>query len=68
MPMWQIVDTHAHICDPVYDEDRTEVLERAGDAGITAVITVGENFFDAQKNMEAVSENTQKLYGDILNA
>jgi TatD DNase family protein len=57
MPVWQIVDTHAHICDPVYDEDRTEVLERAGDAGITAVITVGENFFDAQKNIDLAAKH-----------
>jgi TatD DNase family protein len=27
MPMRQIVDTHAHICDPVFDEDRSQVLE-----------------------------------------
>ena len=31
MPTRQIVDTHAHICDPVFDEDRSDVLERAGD-------------------------------------
>ena len=43
MPMRQIVDTHAHICDPVFDEDRGEVLQRAGDVGITAVIAVGED-------------------------
>ena len=27
MPERQIVDTHAHICDPAFDEDRGEVLE-----------------------------------------
>ena len=52
MSMKQIVDTHAHICDPVFDEDRSEVLERAGDAGITAVIAVGENLFDARRNID----------------
>ena len=25
--MTHIVDTHAHMCDPVFDRDRTEVLE-----------------------------------------
>jgi TatD DNase family protein len=52
MPMLKIVDTHAHICDPVFDEDRSDVLQRAGDAGITAVIAVGENLSDAQKNIK----------------
>ncbi len=50
--MRQIIDTHAHICDPIFDEDRSDVLHRAGDAGITAVIAVGENLFDAQKNIK----------------
>ena len=52
MQAGQIVDTHAHICDPVFDDDRSEVLERAGDAGITAVIAVGENLSDARKNID----------------
>ncbi len=55
--MWQIVDTHAHICDPVFDEDRGEVLERAGDAGITAVIAVGENLADARKNIDLAAKH-----------
>ena len=52
MPMQQIIDTHAHICDPLFDEDRSEVLERAGAAGIAAVIAVGENLSDARKNID----------------
>jgi len=55
--MRQIVDTHAHICDPVFDEDRGEVLQRAGDAGITAVIAVGEDLSDARKNIELAANH-----------
>ena len=58
MPTRQIVDTHAHICDPLFDEDRSEVLERAGDAGITAVIAVGENLFDARKNIDLAEKHS----------
>jgi TatD DNase family protein len=54
--MRQIVDTHAHICDPVFDQDRSEVLERAGKAGITAVIAVGENICDARKNIDLAAK------------
>jgi TatD DNase family protein len=50
--MRQIVDTHAHICDPVFDKDRSEVLKRAVDAGVTAIIAVGEDLSDARKNIE----------------
>jgi TatD DNase family protein len=54
--MQQIIDTHAHICDPVFDEDRSQVLERAREAGVAAIIAVGENLADARKNI-ALSES-----------
>ncbi len=47
-----LVDTHAHVCDPVFDSDRAQVLERARLAGIGAVVAVGENLADARKNVE----------------
>jgi TatD DNase family protein len=47
-----LVDVHAHICDPSFDKDREEVLARARNAGVEAIIAVGENLFDAQKNLE----------------
>lgn len=47
-----LVDTHAHICDPAFDKDRAEVLERARKAGVVAIIAVGENLSDARKNLE----------------
>jgi TatD DNase family protein len=47
-----IVDTHAHICDPVFDPDRAEVLARAKAAGVAAVIAVSEDINDAKKNIE----------------
>jgi len=47
-----LTDTHAHICDTAFDADRIEVLERARDAGIAAVIAVGETLADAQKNID----------------
>jgi len=46
------VDVHAHICDPGFDKDRAEVLERARRAGVDAIIAVGENLADARKNIE----------------
>ena len=57
MLMQQIIDTHAHICDPVFDDDRSEVLARAGDAGITAVIAVGEDLSDARKNIDLAANH-----------
>lgn len=47
-----LIDTHAHICDPAFDPDRTQVLKRAEEAGISAIIAVGEDLEDAEKNLE----------------
>lgn len=49
---YKLVDTHAHICDPAFDADRTEVLQNAAAAGVGTVIAVGENISDARKNIE----------------
>jgi TatD DNase family protein len=53
----QIADTHAHLCDPVFDADLEEVLERAKAVGITAIIAVGENMADAEKNLALAARN-----------
>jgi TatD DNase family protein len=47
-----LVDTHAHLCDPVFDRDRGPVLEAAAGAGVGAVIAVGEDLDDARRNLE----------------
>lgn len=48
----KLVEVHAHICDPCFDPDRDRVLERARQAGVEAIVAVGENLEDAQKNLE----------------
>ena len=47
-----LVDTHAHLADPVFDADRDEVLDRAEKAGVKAVITVSEDLADVRKNLD----------------
>ena len=51
-PNYRIVDAHAHLCDPVFDTDRTAVIKRARAAGVGAIIAVGENLSDAKRNIE----------------
>lgn len=36
-----LIDTHAHIMFPEFDEDRKDVIERAMDAGLERIICVG---------------------------
>jgi TatD DNase family protein len=39
----EIIDTHAHLDMPEFDPDRAEVINRATDAGVATIITVGIN-------------------------
>jgi TatD DNase family protein len=36
-----LVDTHAHLMDPAFDTDREAVIERAQQAGVSAMVLVG---------------------------
>lgn len=56
-----LIDTHAHLCDSVFDDDRAAVLERARRAGVGAVIAVGETLAEAEINLELAAR-----YGDIV--
>ena len=49
---YPIIDTHAHLCDQVFDRDLPEVLKRAAEAGVSAIIAVGETLADARRNIE----------------
>ena len=46
-----LTDTHAHLGDASFDADRQAVLARAAAAGLAAVIAVGEDLADAEKNL-----------------
>jgi len=51
-----LTDTHAHLCDPVFDHDRREVIARALKAGVEAIIIVGENLDNARRNIALAEE------------
>lgn len=36
-----MIDSHAHLDDPRFNEDRDEVIKRAQDAGLESIITIG---------------------------
>ena len=51
-----IIDTHTHLCDPIFDPDRSDIINRAKDAGVTAIIVVSETFDDAKRNLELTDQ------------
>ena len=37
-----LIDTHAHLCDEKFDDDRVDVIARAHEAGVTKIISMGD--------------------------
>lgn len=56
-----LIDVHAHLGMDVFDEDRGEVLERALEAGVASVVTVGETLADAHKNLELAGRHPGRI-------
>src|SRR5690349_2551367 len=43
------IDSHAHIADLAFDEDRDDVIARARSAGVSAIVCIGESIAAAEK-------------------
>lgn len=58
-----LIDTHAHIHDKAFADDRDAVVQRMRDAGVTAAVTVGCDMADTQRALE-----TARQYGVYASA
>jgi TatD DNase family protein len=47
-----MIDSHAHIHDPKYDDDREAMLDRARAAGVTTIVTIGCDLDDSRRALE----------------
>ncbi len=59
-----LIDTHAHLEMRAFDEDRDNVVRRAEEAGIDAIVTVGTNLRDCRKAI-AISGRYDSVYAAI---
>jgi TatD DNase family protein len=53
------IDTHAHLADAEFDRDRGEVMKRATEMGVAAVVSVSETMADAVRNLRLASQYPQ---------
>ncbi|PZC42898.1 MAG: TatD DNase family protein [Chloroflexi bacterium] len=44
-----LIDSHAHLHDPAFDDDRAAVLGRARAAGLSAIVTVGTDHRESER-------------------
>lgn len=47
-----MIDTHAHVHDKAFDDDRAAMLDRAREAGVNAIVTVGCDVDDSRRACE----------------
>jgi TatD DNase family protein len=52
-----LIDSHAHLSLPQFDQDREDVIKRARDAGITHIITIGTDSDDCRKAVDLAHEH-----------
>ncbi len=58
-----IIDTHAHLMLPEFDKDREEVISRARDGGLSAIINVGCCMDSSKKSVEMA--DGKFIYGTL---
>lgn len=58
MSRTRIIDTHAHLCDPVFDRDLDVVLKNAIKTGVVSILLVSETLEDAEKNLKLAESHS----------
>jgi TatD DNase family protein len=59
-----LVDTHAHLDHPRFDGDRGGVLERAEEAKVAAIVTVGADLPSSRQAVELASRH-ERVYASV---
>ncbi|TCS76172.1 TatD family hydrolase [Pectinatus cerevisiiphilus] len=59
-----LIDTHAHLDDEQYDEDRNEVIQRALDQGIEMIINMGADIASSRK-AAALAATHDMIYAGV---
>lgn len=60
------IDTHAHLTFPEYDKDRKDVLKRAWDAGLEAIVTIGAGRgLEGNKDAVEFAEKNKNVYATV---
>ena len=59
-----MIDTHAHLDDPQFDEDRDAVLARSQAAGVEAIVCVGTTL-ESSRAAVRLAENYSQIYAAV---
>jgi len=59
-----LIDSHCHLQDPRFDEDRQAVLERARQTGISALVIVGTDLESSRRAVD-MADSMENVYAAI---
>jgi len=59
-----VIDTHCHLNDPKFDMDLEEVISRAFDSGVKAMVVVGYDIKSSRKAVE-ISQKYRNIYATV---
>jgi TatD DNase family protein len=58
------IDSHAHLQMDAFDDDRADVIQRAKEAGLTAIVTIGTTIADSEDGIE-IAETSDLVYASV---
>lgn len=56
-----MIDSHCHLADKAFDPDRMQVIARAKNAGVSAMVTIGDTIQESEKCLQ-LAEKYDDLY------
>ncbi len=59
-----LIDTHAHLDYPDFDEDRAQILSRAAEKGVTEIISIGTRIDSSMRAVE-LAENFPNVWATV---
>jgi TatD DNase family protein len=59
-----LIDSHAHLDFPQFDDDRDAVIARAQEAGLTAIVNIGTNLASSRASV-ALAEEHDFIYASV---
>jgi TatD DNase family protein len=61
-----LIDSHCHLTDRTFEEDRASVLDRARDAGVEKILCVASHRKDSERVLELVTRHSESSPGPEL--
>lgn len=58
----RFIDSHAHLADPAFDDDRDAMIARARDAGAVAIVAIGESIAAADRAAAVAADHPRFVY------